>query len=492
VAQRPSATEALSRIIQDPALGLALLNRKPSSPKALWSYLALMGFRIPRRAVCPGHDAPFDFISDVFFFKTQAAILLAGRGLGKTRSMALLNHLISKFYPGTVTGHVGAVSRQSSWGYEYLRQQLRGPAFAEDLWAEPTKTAAYWRNGSQVLISTGSTETGVSAIRCSRLVMDEVDLWTEELFEMAQQMVSGDERHPSQRIMVSTRYSASGLMSKLLAEAEKRHFRVYRYCLWECMKPCPSCEGESCPLYSWVNPFTGVKEKLCGGRAMKSDGWITRDEAIRDYWATGAREFAVQKLLFKPGAENLIFPEFSRRMHVRRPPPEVLADAQKVAGVDWGWDHPFGLVVWARTSGGTWWALYNHRQRFILPEEEIALAKEVQERFGDDIPFFCGRDEPKSIASWQEAGINAHPAVSSRVDAGLRLMARMLTTSAGRRDPKLFISPECEELIQEFESYSRDHQSRIIKENDDLLDASRYCIESAEAHGLGVGGIFRI
>jgi len=59
---------------------------KDQDKDGLWEYIHdNFGIAIPRKAVCPHHDAPFDFVADVFFQKVQNAIALANRTGGKQR-----------------------------------------------------------------------------------------------------------------------------------------------------------------------------------------------------------------------------------------------------------------------------------------------------------------------------------------------------------------------------------------------------------------------
>src|SRR3954454_25220025 len=52
-----------------------------------------MGRDIPRTALCEDHDAPFDFLSDLFFEIPEAALLMANRGGSKTFLVAVLHWL---------------------------------------------------------------------------------------------------------------------------------------------------------------------------------------------------------------------------------------------------------------------------------------------------------------------------------------------------------------------------------------------------------------
>ena len=43
------------------------------------------GINVPRKAVCPGHDAPFEYLKRAYFEPTQDLVVWAPRGGGKTR-----------------------------------------------------------------------------------------------------------------------------------------------------------------------------------------------------------------------------------------------------------------------------------------------------------------------------------------------------------------------------------------------------------------------
>src|SRR5438876_3082959 len=78
------------------------------------------GLWIPRIAVCPDHDAPFDFVADLFFDRVQSAIVVANRGGGKTQDAALWQFLNMRFIPEVACISVGAQEIQAKRAYSYF------------------------------------------------------------------------------------------------------------------------------------------------------------------------------------------------------------------------------------------------------------------------------------------------------------------------------------------------------------------------------------
>jgi len=65
--------------------------------------LELTGYNIPRVAVCHDHCAPFDPISDAYFNRENAILVMASRESGKTLTVAVLHFINAETKPGCVT-----------------------------------------------------------------------------------------------------------------------------------------------------------------------------------------------------------------------------------------------------------------------------------------------------------------------------------------------------------------------------------------------------
>lgn len=76
---------------------------------------------------------------------------------------------------------------------------------------------------------------------------------------------------------------------------------------------------------------------------------------------------------------------------------------------------------------------------------------------------------------YRDLGLNLEPAVNA-VEAGLlEVWTRMVT---GRLRVQLHLA----NWIAEFRKYHRDSKGKIVKENDHLMDATRYLVMSGEPH----------
>lgn len=116
-----------------------------------------LGYDIPRVAVCEDHQAPFDFIADLYFERETAALLMANRGAGKTHGVAILHWINSLWKPGIESVTFGAIETQSFAAYNHLKSWIydengdRRPEIINSMMRETN-----FRNGSKVSVL-GST-----------------------------------------------------------------------------------------------------------------------------------------------------------------------------------------------------------------------------------------------------------------------------------------------------------------------------------------------
>jgi len=471
----------------------------PATDESLHAWIkAVLGFHIPRVSVTEGHAAPFDFVADMFFRRTQRALVLGGRGTGKTQSLAILNLLMSKFSHGLGTTHYGAVGSQGNWGHDYLKLMVKPQYLYKDI-QRNVGGILEWRNGSWVRSMSGYSLTGVTAVRAQRIIQDEVDLWDMVNYETAQFMVTGTKRHPAQRIAASTAYNAFGLMSVLLKQAKRRSMKVYKYGVFESLEQCRECRYEKCPFFVWTNPRTGNLEPLCKGRGLRSDGFVPLEAAIDEFYSTDRETWAVQKLLYAPERRSLIYPTMSQETHCGKPPmKEILAYAEIGIGVDWGFDHPLCFIVVAQLPNGQYWVLEEIGERFATPQRELEIAEELATKWTQktnrrlDITFYCGQDQPKSIAALNIAG---HIAVGNMVksrEEGHREIRRLLNVTP--RGPLLMFDDEnCPATFAQMSTLHKGEKGKEVLKDNDFADGGRYVLGSASAMGgLQAGGVLML
>ena len=96
-----------------------------------WYIKEYLDFYIPREATCKIHNplyhkfdyphcAPFDYISDMFFQRCRNSIAFANRTGGKTRNVAILNHLDMAFKADCEVASAGAIKDQATKVYRYF------------------------------------------------------------------------------------------------------------------------------------------------------------------------------------------------------------------------------------------------------------------------------------------------------------------------------------------------------------------------------------
>src|SRR5215207_358289 len=83
-----------------------------------------LGVRVPRRAVCAHHVAPFEYLKKVYFEPGHDVVVWAPRGGGKTRLGAIATLLDLLHKPGVQVRILGGSLEQSLKMWEHLRPDL--------------------------------------------------------------------------------------------------------------------------------------------------------------------------------------------------------------------------------------------------------------------------------------------------------------------------------------------------------------------------------
>lgn len=286
------------------------------------------GFHLGRVAICPDHVAPLDVLWELLNAPPpRTALLIASREGGKTRMLALYEHLSGRFHRKTIT-HMGAISPQFRKVREYLEQQTGGdpeaaafgydartktpaPPDLPDFLRELTKQAAErmeWANGAAIDFVPG-TLAQASGPHYEVSVLDEVDELQDPLVQQKFAQTASGER--SVYVMASTYSYATGPVAMVLREQPRTPTRTW--CLFEalsrCEYPCdaaPLPDGTTgrCPFYDEeVTDEQGrrVRVPLCGGeKARRSDGHIPLPEAIAKFERVGPYMAGVELFCRRP------------------------------------------------------------------------------------------------------------------------------------------------------------------------------------------------
>ena len=147
----------------------------------------------------------------------------------------------------------------------------------------------------------------------------------------------------------------------------------------------------------------------------------------------------------------------------------------KAYGMDVGWNRT--AAVWGakdRESG----AIYLYSEHYRGQAEPVVHAMAIQSRGkwipGVIDPAAAGRSQKDGIQllmQYREMGLDLQPALNA-VEAGIYAVWQLLSVG------KLKVFKSLGNWITEFRLYQRDTEGRVVKQNDHLMDATRYLIMS--------------
>lgn len=293
------------------------------SPTAFTKWVreaAGIDIQIASTAVCPGHTSPWDIFRTILEDRPALALVLGGRGTGKSYLSALDTHLTSLVHPGHGTRVLGGSRSQSEQIYRAL-QEFAGQwpdGKEEDAIEKLTRSEASYVNGSEVAVLAASS-TSVRGPHVPSLKLDEVDEIRQEHFESAMGMCMNRRGSAASTIMTSTWHRHGGLMSRLVDRALGGEFPLYTMCIFEVLERCPEeRSGEAlekcpdCPLFKYCHEVPeGVAPK-----AKRSNGHYAIDALIQKLRTTSTRTFESDYLCRGPKADGVWFPGFSPGTHV--------------------------------------------------------------------------------------------------------------------------------------------------------------------------------
>ncbi len=298
------------------------------------------GITIPEKAVCEGHQSPWDCFRAIHLGRPSIALILGSRGCGKSFLSALDTHLTSRWDPGHGTRILGGSKAQSAQIYAALRDiatsfegDREGAGCDSASIAKLKKDGATYRNGSGVEILAASS-TSVRGPHVPSLKLDEVDEMDTDIREAAMGMCLGRRggrgqrkrgKHSASVIMTSTCHRVDGPMARLIERAQAGDFPLYTMCAFEVLERCPKWRsgprvGDSpiyekcpdCPIFRYCCDVPDGAEP----KAKRSAGHYPIDSLVQKLRTTSVRTFEADYLCRMSSAEEAWFPDFGPETHV--------------------------------------------------------------------------------------------------------------------------------------------------------------------------------
>jgi hypothetical protein len=312
-----------------------------------WVYGGL-GWKIPRKAICPGHSSPFDAMSAAYFERDRKVLWHANRTGGKTMNVALLNVSELLFKGGIEAVTVGGSLLQANKGYTYTQETFKENPYLLSQFANPrsdlSKNNTKLVNGSLLKILAGSIKS-VHHDHVERLRLDEIDSMDREVFEGAQSIPMSRKGFAGTIVGTSTWFKTYGLMADLVNKG-LYNYKLYRWCYKEIAERCTDERSGTVPTTYYINkPAQAVISEArfkqnaqsyggyykhaafdkcehcallfsCCGDLKRADGYYTIDDLL-DKVSAEKSVWVSQWECGQPYKGGLVFPMFDTTLHCK-------------------------------------------------------------------------------------------------------------------------------------------------------------------------------
>jgi hypothetical protein len=293
------------------ALARRVFAARPAGDDALHRWIAAVcRLHVPRRAMCPGHQSPFDYLRASFFDQSDL-LVWANRGGGKT-TLAALACLLDALFKGPLSAAVLAGSFDQS---DRLTAQLRALLQPHETLLEPRWSRDRLDLGPARVLTLAQSERAVRGLRVQKLRCDELALFDRDVWRAAQFVTQSTDQARGSLEAFSTLHRPGGLMDEVIAAARTSDsdaaapggFRLLQWCLWEVIERCgPDRSCSRCTL-----------SDDCRGRARQAEGFFRIDDAIAIKARASRPAWESEMLCLRPRAEGLVFEDFRRTLHVQ-------------------------------------------------------------------------------------------------------------------------------------------------------------------------------
>jgi len=183
--------------------------------------------------------------------------------------------------------------------------------------------------------------------------------------------------------------------------------------------------------------------------------------------------------------EGLVFPMFSRELHVREPHKDAKF-SEILVGVDHGWEDPGVFEIAGVCGNGNDASLHFLDEVYQKGRVEswwVEQAKQVLKTY-PNAKWYCDPSRPDRIQALRNAGCRIQETDNS-IEPGISAMSNRLApreTNDGVRFARFYISPKCKEFIREMGLYRRKRDSKnkdqfldeTVDRDNHTIDAARY------------------
>jgi hypothetical protein len=332
-----------------------------------------VGINIPRVAATPDTNAPFEWVSDLFFGREDSALVIGSRGSGKSFLAALLIFAICYWFKDIECMTLGAIEIQAKRVYSHVKSfQMKAEEKLGDNKVKSSQMSeTHYKTGAKYEVVTSSL-SAVNGPHSQFVHRDEVELMDREVYkeslniEKSKKLDSG-ETLKTRTLLTSTRKRSDGLMQSLIddclkaeKEGRKPPFKIYNTNIYDVIENQPNCraanpdlpEEEKCNCNQvvsgeWEPGKARTFEDCCGGVLNKADGFTPIEDAHNIFAKSPKALWEAQQENKRPYTEDVSYPLFAKQRHGIKNFEIDPANGPIFCGLDVGGTNPHA-VGWAQ------------------------------------------------------------------------------------------------------------------------------------------------
>lgn len=226
----------------------------------------------------------------------------------------------------------------------------------------------------------------------------------------------------------------------------------------------PKHSSEIISNHFTMDDNTALDPEYVAGQKSTTPSGMFYDRKILGLWVAG---------------EGLVYQDFdkSKNLITRAEFDKRTADQQLTyyCGVDWGYEHDTSIVVLADDNDGNIYLVEEHTGHLEQIMHWVKIAKQVQQDYGYNIPFYCDTARVEHIDKFKENNINAQYAYKS-VLKGIEQVAGLI-----KQHKFMAVQEGIQQFLDEVYQYVwNDKTGEPVKEHDHVMDAIRYAIATRQ------------
>lgn len=388
------------------------------------------------------------------------------------------------------------------------------------------------------------TSKGMNGLHSNVLFLDELDLADKAALKEGKNITGFSRGIHGMQVFVSSYKYSFGNVAEALRKADEMNYRVLKWNLMDLAERCPTerhlPDGPKQDM--WIHNDLPLRKYTAEEYSLLPDIERTKLELVKDAhagcvkcpllplckkkladkpdYATGGFykpiSLVIQKfkendsdvaesqlLCRRPGSEGLVYPKFSKTENIitNKEAFETItgnpskysmvtdsallyamqrANIEFYAGVDWGFDHPFVILIVAKIPNGEWWLMETYSCGELDVDDIIDATKSFRDKY-NPVKWWCDTSRPDYMKAMNKNGMRC-PDFKKEVLPGIAAVKSKIINSLGKRTLKILENENNKKTIEAIPQhrYQLDAQGNITPNPADepviadICDALRY------------------